>query len=107
MDGSGLSRRELLILAEIERGLSAERRLGRALTRMRRGPRWLLGGVLRGAVRVPVSLFAVLLALSAGLVLVSADDNSPGVLVGFGLVWLPTLLLAVARLTAHRKGIVR
>ncbi|MEV7595848.1 hypothetical protein AB0O91_00490 [Kitasatospora sp. NPDC089797] len=106
MDDPGLSHRELLILAEIEHGLRTEPRLDRALRRMRRGPRWLLGGLLRRAVRVPVSAFAVLVALSAGLLSVCADDHPPGVLVVFGLVWAPTLLLAVGRLVGHRKGFV-
>ncbi|MFE2408258.1 hypothetical protein ACFVSN_41090 [Kitasatospora sp. NPDC057904] len=102
MDGQGLSHRELRILAEIEKELRADGRLDRALRTMRRGPGWLLVRALRAVVRVPASVLSVLLALSAGLALVSADANSPDVLAAFSLVWVPTFVLSAARLIAWR-----
>ncbi|MBV2155385.1 hypothetical protein [Kitasatospora sp. SUK 42] len=104
MDGPGLSGRELRILAEIEDGLRADGRLDRALRTMRRGPRPAPGGVLRAAARVPPAAFAVLLALSAGLLVVSADAHTPAVLAVFALVWAPTAFLLLARLTTRRRG---
>ncbi|MFJ8623830.1 hypothetical protein ACIRD3_13425 [Kitasatospora sp. NPDC093550] len=105
MDGPGLSRRELLILAEIEDDLRADGRLDRALRTMRRGPRWVVGGLLRATLRVPGAVLSVLLALSLGLLMVSATAHSSPVLAAFGLVWAPTLALAAARLLARRRGI--
>ncbi|MER6298020.1 hypothetical protein ABT247_00405 [Kitasatospora sp. NPDC001539] len=107
MDGPELSRREQRILAEIEETLRADGRLDRALRTMRRGPRWVLGGVLRGAVRVPSAVLALLVALSTGLLLVSADVHSPGVLAGFGVVWALTSLLAGLRLLGRHRGLRR
>ncbi|MEE1783523.1 DUF3040 domain-containing protein [Streptomyces sp. SP17BM10] len=98
MDGQGLSHRELRILAEMEDELRADGRLDRALRTTRRGPGRLL-------VRVPAAVLAVLLSLSAGLALVSADANSPDVLAAFSVVWVPTFVLSVARLVAWRRGV--
>lgn len=105
MDGPGLSGRELRILDEIERDLSTDSRLERALRTMRRGPRWVLGGALRAVVRAPVAALSLLLALSAGLALVSPDVQAPGVLAFFALVWAGTVLLTGARLLARRRGL--
>ncbi|MFG3224559.1 hypothetical protein ACGF07_07245 [Kitasatospora sp. NPDC048194] len=107
MDGPELSRREQRILAEIEETLRADGRLDRALRTMRRGPRWVLGGVLRGAVRVPSAVLALLVALSTGLLLVSADVHSPGALAAFGVVWALTSMLAGLRLLGRRRGLRR
>ncbi|MFJ9453570.1 hypothetical protein ACIRST_00690 [Kitasatospora sp. NPDC101447] len=104
MDGPALSRRELRILAEIEFDLRADGRLDRALRTMRRGPRWVPGGASRAAARVPPSVLSVLLALSAGLLLVSADAHSAAVLAAFGPVRAATLVLSAVRLVARRRG---
>ncbi|MBO1414449.1 hypothetical protein [Streptomyces sp. FH025] len=103
MDGPGLSGRELRILAEIEEGLRTDGQLDRALRTMRRGPVPALGGPLRAAARVPLAAFAMLLALSAGLLVVSADAHAPAVLAAFALVWAPTAFLVLARLVTHRR----
>ncbi|WP_316527459.1 hypothetical protein [Kitasatospora brasiliensis] len=107
MDGPGLSRRELRILVGIEEELRTDDRLDRAMRTMRRGPGWLLDRVLRLTLRVPAAALAVLLALSAGLLAVSADEHSPAVLTVFALFWAPTLLLSVTRLVARRRGLRR
>ncbi|MFJ7912774.1 hypothetical protein [Kitasatospora sp. NPDC096204] len=107
MDGPGLSREELRLLLEIEDGLRADERLDRAMRTMRCRPGPLPDRALGVAARVPPAVLAVLLALSAGLLLVSADAHSPAVLVGFALVWTPTLVLAVARQVARRRGLRR
>ncbi|MGW1178644.1 DUF3040 domain-containing protein [Kitasatospora sp. NPDC002543] len=101
MDGPGLSRRELRILVEIEDELRTDDRLDRAMRTMRSRPGWLLDRALGVAARVPAS---VLLALSAGLLLVGADAHSATVPAVFALVWAPTLLLSATRLIARRRG---
>ncbi|MEU1284086.1 hypothetical protein [Kitasatospora sp. NPDC005856] len=105
MDGPGLSRRELRILVEIEDDLRTDGRLDRAMRTMRRGPGCLLDRALGLAVRVPAAVLSVLLALSAGLLLVAADVHSPAVPALFALVWAPTFLLSVTRPIARRRGL--
>lgn len=107
MDGPGLSRQELRILLEIEDELRTDDRLDRAMRTMRRGPGPLLDRALGVAARVPASVLAVLLALSAGLLLVSADAHSPALLAVFALVWAPTSVLSAARPVARRRGLRR
>ncbi|MEU8513795.1 hypothetical protein AB0C76_19715 [Kitasatospora sp. NPDC048722] len=102
MDGQGLSHRELRILAEIENELRADG--PRPAHDAALGPGRLLVRALRAVARVPASVLSVLLALSAGLALVSADANSPDVLAAFSLVWVPTSVLSAARLIAWRRG---
>ncbi|MFG2819691.1 DUF3040 domain-containing protein [Kitasatospora sp. NPDC048365] len=96
-----LSERERRILAEIERDLSADRRLNRALRTMRRGlPRWAsrAGSALVG---LPYLVLALLLALSTALLLTTAQIHTGLALALFAAVWAPTLLAVGAR-TAHR-----
>ncbi|MFJ6384046.1 hypothetical protein ACIQI7_29085 [Kitasatospora sp. NPDC092039] len=107
MDGPGLSRRELRILVEIEDDLRTDGRLDRAMRTMRRRPGWWSDRVLGAAVRVPASVLSVLLALSAGLLLVSANAHSAASLTAFALVWAPTLVLSTTRLIARRRGLRR
>ncbi|MET8545492.1 hypothetical protein ABZW03_33375 [Kitasatospora sp. NPDC004799] len=105
VDGPGLSRRELRILVEIEDGLRADDRLDRAMRTMRRGPGRLLDRALGVAVRVPLAVLSVLLALSAGLLLVSPDLHATAELAAFALVWASTVVLAASRSAARRRGL--
>ncbi|MFF7586232.1 DUF3040 domain-containing protein [Kitasatospora purpeofusca] len=99
MDGPGLSSRERRILAEIEGDLREDRGLDRRLRTMRRV---LPVRVLDSAARVPATVLVVLVSLSLGLLMVSARVHTAAPLALFAVIWLPSVLLLLARLVRRR-----
>ncbi|MFF8772630.1 hypothetical protein [Kitasatospora sp. NPDC015120] len=97
MDGQGLSSRERRILAEIEGGLRADRRLEQRLRTMRFVLPGGLGRALDAAARVPGPVLALLAALSLALLLAGATVHTALAVALYSVVWLPTAVLLLAR----------
>ncbi|WP_345701435.1 DUF3040 domain-containing protein [Kitasatospora terrestris] len=96
MNEPTLSERERRILAEIERDLSADERLDRALRTMRRGPWHRAARAGAALARVPSGVLAVLVALSTALLLVGTQVHTTPALGLFAVVWVPTLAAVAA-----------
>ncbi|MFJ3926016.1 hypothetical protein [Streptomyces sp. NPDC090022] len=92
MDDRELSRRELMILGEIERMLDQDAVLARRLRTMRRGARpW--SGPAAGVRRHRLALATVLLGLvSAGLFVPAVARSSPVLIWAFAVSWVLMLV---------------
>ncbi|MFB8242974.1 DUF3040 domain-containing protein [Kitasatospora purpeofusca] len=102
MDGPGLSSRERRILAEIEGDLRADPGLDRRLRTMRCVLPVRAVRVLDSAARVPATVLVAMASLSLGLLMLSATVHTPAALALFAAVWLPSVLLLLARLARRR-----